>query len=436
MHTNLLLARHFLAFLWLLTVVQFAGAAERPMPRLALPKSAFVPSDIAVIVNDLDPLSVKIANYYQEKRRIPEQNMVHVRFKPGQKGMAPEAFQTLRQQVTTKASSQIQAFVLTWTSPFRVGCMSITTAFAAGFDPAFCAKGCKLTRVSPYFNSNSRAPGTDLDWRPTMALAGDNFEQVKALIDRGVASDGTEPAGTGYLLSTSNQARNVRAAFFPAILKGLGEQVTLELIESNKLEEKNDVLFYFTGLAKVPGIDSNHFLPGAIADHLTSAGGVLSGSRQMSSLRWLEAGATGSYGTVVEPCAFPQKFPHPGIVIRRYLSGESLIEAYWKSVAMPGQGIFIGEPLANPYGGYSVSLENDTTLVIRTRTLQANKRYRLLASESSIGPYQRVEMEIGVSKGVQTIRTAGPIRKYYRLIPLEKPPTTQIPQELYLETDK
>ena len=25
------------------------------------------------------------------------------------------------------------------------------------------------------------------------------------------------------------------------------------------------------------------------------------------------------------------------------------IEAYWKSVAWPGQGVFIGEPLARPY---------------------------------------------------------------------------------------
>jgi hypothetical protein len=71
----------------------------------------------------------------------------------------------------------------------------------------------------------------------------------------------------------------------------------------------------------------------------------------MSILRWLEAGATGSYGAVVEPCNFPGKFPSPGVAIRHYLRGESLIEAYWKSVAMPGQGIFVGEPLAAPYRG-------------------------------------------------------------------------------------
>jgi len=58
----------------------------------------------------------------------------------------------------------------------------------------------------------------------------------------------------------------------------------------------------------------------------------------MSSLRWLEAGATGSYGTVVEPCNHPGKFPNPALAIDHYLRGQTLIESYWKSVSMPGQG--------------------------------------------------------------------------------------------------
>jgi hypothetical protein len=39
---------------------------------------------------------------------------------------------------------------------------------------------------------------------------------------------------------------------------------------------------------------------------------------QMSSLRWLEAGATASYGTVSEPCNHWQKFPHPSVLLRHY----------------------------------------------------------------------------------------------------------------------
>jgi uncharacterized protein (TIGR03790 family) len=76
---------------------------------------------------------------------------------------------------------------------------------------------------------------------------------------------------------------------------------------------------------------------------------MLTDSSQMSALKWLEAGATGSYGTVVEPCNFPQKFSDPAILIGRYVNGDTLIEAYWKSVAWPGQGVFIGEPLAIPF---------------------------------------------------------------------------------------
>jgi uncharacterized protein (TIGR03790 family) len=91
------------------------------------------------------------------------------------------------------------------------------------------------------------------------------------------------------------------------------------------------------------------FLPGAVADHLTSNGGVLEGSAQMSALEWLRQGATGSYGTVSEPCAHPGKFPAPAVFLDHYLRGDTLLEAYWKSVAMPGQGLFIGEPLARPY---------------------------------------------------------------------------------------
>jgi hypothetical protein len=52
---------------------------------------------------------------------------------------------------------------------------------------------------------------------------------------------------------------------------------------------------------------------------------------------------------VVEPCNLLEKFPHPAVVMNRYLRGETLIEAYWKSVLMPGQGIFVGEPLAAPF---------------------------------------------------------------------------------------
>ena len=307
------------------------------------------PENLGVIVNDDDPASLRIADYYMEKRNIPAKNRLHVRFKPGEQIMRPEVFRRLRANVEAVTPKNVQAYVLTWMAPYRVGCMSMTTAFAAGFNEAFCVQGCKLTRKSPYFDSDSRRPYDDFGWRPTIMLAGETFADVQALIDRGIASDHTNPEGSGYLVSTTDRARNARARYYNGILLMQSDRFKFRLIQRNTLKYRSDVMFYFTGLAKVPDIASNQFLPGAIADHLTSAGGKLSGSGQMSSLRWLEAGATGSFGAVVEPCAFVQKFPRPDMVINRYLNGETLLESYWKSVEMPGQGVFIGEPLATPF---------------------------------------------------------------------------------------
>jgi uncharacterized protein (TIGR03790 family) len=109
---------------------------------------------------------------------------------------------------------------------------------------------------------------------------------------------------------------------------------------------------YFTGIATVEELAKILFLPGAAADHLTSSGGVLEEcTRQMSALEWLRQGATATYGTVSEPCNHPGIFPSPAVFLDHYLRGDTLLEAYWKSVAMPGQGLFIGEALAAPYRG-------------------------------------------------------------------------------------
>jgi uncharacterized protein (TIGR03790 family) len=317
---------------------------------VAMPARALERSQLAVVVNESDPLSVQIAEYYAARRGIVFSNVVRIGFPPGRAALTASEFSAIKAQVDEQTLPHVQAFALAWAAPYRVDCMSITAAFAFGFDPAFCAEGCKPTRLSPYFGSRVRLPYAQLGMRPAMALAATSFEQAKALINRGVESDGTFPSGTAYLLASSDRARGVRNgsyALVPALARG---GVRVRLVEGDALRDAKDVLFYFIGKARVEALETLAFLPGAIADHLTSAGGqLLEETGQMSALRWLDAGATGSYGTVVEPCNYPQKFPHPPLVVAGYLRGDTLIEAYWRSVAMPGQGIFIGEPLAAPF---------------------------------------------------------------------------------------
>src|SRR5664279_1534867 len=93
--------------------------------------------------------------------------------------------------------------------------MSITTAFALGFSTTYCMSGgCGATAPSNYYNSTSTRPYDDLHMRPTMSLAGTSFANVKALIDRGVNSDGKAPTGTAYMVTSKDSARSVRAGTF------------------------------------------------------------------------------------------------------------------------------------------------------------------------------------------------------------------------------
>jgi len=327
----------------LLYAVACWGALLAPAPAAALDAA-----HLGVVVNSADPYSVEVGEYYARRRAVPRANVVYVKLPVGQDEISRSEFEAARAQVIARMPRAVQALALAWTTPFRVDCLSVTSAFAFGFKSGFCAQGCAPTRASPYFDSKSDAPFLDLGVRPAMLLAARTVAEAKSLVDRGVAADATFPTGTAYLLSTSDRFRNTRAAGYGAAL-ALDAPVHVRRIDGDELRNRSDVLFYFTGAAWVSGLDTLRFLPGAIADHLTSAGGMLTSDNQMSVLRWLEAGATASYGAVIEPCNFPQKFPLPAVVIARYTRGETLIEAYWKSVAWPGQGVFVGEPLAAPW---------------------------------------------------------------------------------------
>jgi uncharacterized protein (TIGR03790 family) len=311
--------------------------------------AALTPAELGVVVNVDDPQSVAVAAYYAERRGIPAANIVRLGLGSPRKALSPAAFERARGELIVRMPVSVQALAITWTYPYRVGCMSLTTAFALGYGTRHCAEGCRPIAPNPYYDATSDRPFADLQVRPTMMLAAASVDDAKHLIDRGVRSDGSQPAGRAYLVMTSDRARSSRAPRFPAVRDALGARLPVVLAATDGIRGRDDVMFYFTGATHVPWLDTLRFLPGALADHLTSQGGRLEGTGQMSALRWLEAGATASYGTVVEPCNFPQKFPDPGIAMRHYLDGDTAVEAYWKSVVWPGQGLFIGEPLARPY---------------------------------------------------------------------------------------
>ena len=382
------------------------------IPTVELPQQGITSQNIGILVKNNDALSLRTALLYKQERNIPEAHIFYLDL-PNKANMSPKQFKTLYQTLTAQVGDDIQAFVATWKAPYRVGCMSITSALAFGYDQKWCQpkkKGCFPTPNSPYFNSNSSAPWTDLGMRPTMLLTGQNYETIHDLVQRGVQSDGTRPKGHAYLLQTKDRARSTRAGLFKRFATHYPSHPLLEIhfLDMRKqptdyISLKDEVMFYQTGLKHVPDIFTNHYLPGAIADHLTSAGGNgLSEKGQMKAFRWLEAGATGSYGTVVEPCNFVQKFPNPEILIPRYLQGETLIEAYWKSVLQPSEGLFIGEPLAKPYDLFKVH-RSKHALIITTNRLNPNTPYQILEWHKSKQQFKAVKANFSVIPRDKTV---------------------------------
>ena len=322
-----------------------AGAARAQN----VPSRGLSAAQLAVVVNDDEPNSVEIGEYYRKARAIPAANMVHVRIPHRPHKLDAAQFDELKAQIDARLGPDIQAVLMLWTAPYAVECNALTAAYTLGLDAGLCSKPCGPGKPSAYYNSPSARPWSEHQLRLSMLLPIESVDGAKALIDRGVLSGFATPTATAYFLNTSDAARSSRARFFPRSMSVPAKKLTIKTLQADSIEQVGDIMVYQTGLASVPKLNTLKFAPGALADHLTSFGGDLLGEGQMSSLRWLEAGATASYGSVSEPCNYWQKFPNPSVLLGQYLRGASAIEAYWKSVAWPAQGVFIGEPLAAPY---------------------------------------------------------------------------------------
>jgi uncharacterized protein (TIGR03790 family) len=310
--------------------------------------------ELGLVINVDDPYSVEVGAYYAQARGIPASRILKVKL-PLKSSLSASEFAVFSKQVGEFFGANVQGLALAWRAPYSVECNAITGALALGFDGKLCSRSCGESKHSTYFASPSSQPFKDHGLRPSMLLAANDVAGAKALIDRGVASDGTLGLRGAlpvhaHFVTTSDAVRSVRQVFFPpaGLLPRLGINVVLD--QTDALRDADRVLIYMTGRERVEGLDTVHFVPGALADHLTSFGGVLeSGYGQMTSLAWISAGATASYGTTSEPCSHFQKFPNPQALLLFYAQGSSALEAYWKSVAWPQQGLFIGEPLAAPF---------------------------------------------------------------------------------------
>ena len=89
-----------------------------------------------------------------------------------------------------------------------------------------------------------------------MMLAGHDEAAVRSLIDRGVAADSSFPRATPLLMSTSDRARNVRAAYFEQTAKELEGVFPIEVLAADTIAARGGCAVFLHGSRQRSGIET------------------------------------------------------------------------------------------------------------------------------------------------------------------------------------
>jgi len=338
------------------------------LPLLSAQQRVIVPATMGVIVNGNDPQSVELGKQYAKLRGIPAANIITLALPRVNYVARHLLVRELARLQNAPAYPGLAAYALAFDKPYRVDSnQSITSAFSQGIETMSWKGNCNVTPRNP---DAGAVAGASLQSRPSMLLYGGGaLEDSFALAKRGAQADMTDPQGTVFLVKTADKARSgPREASIDRASAELGSEVAISVVKAQTLEGRADVLGYQTGLAVLKDLDTLGFRPGAYADHLTSFGGAIADERHQTPITALiKAGATAAFGTVREPCNFPGKFPDPLRVLSNYLHGDSILEAYWKSIDMMTEGLLVGEPLARPFPVVDAKLEGAAVKLIANR---------------------------------------------------------------------
>lgn len=343
--------------------------------------------NVVVVVNQNSPDSLALGNYYCEKRSVAPQNVLCINWNGSKIAWTKSDFESVLRAplnamlATRQLTDQIDYVLLSMDIPYRVvltnastllnGANSTTSALHYGFKPDSCLAcpsglpSCNLPNgsASAYagsegiFRQTPPISSTSNSWL-VMMLTSSNLAQAKAVVDRGVASDFTFPTQTVFLAKSTDRLRNFRRLIFDDALLNVRLRGGPAILRTN-LESPNALapaMGYQNGV-QWTGLGTGLFAPGAMADNLTSFSGQIFEmpnlpNYHVTALAFLNAGATASYGTVLEPCAYYQKFPNAQNFFYE-ARGFSVAESYYMSVTNPYQGLLIGEPLAAPYASPS-----------------------------------------------------------------------------------
>jgi len=351
---------------------------------LLLPPSAFALGghELLVLANGNSEVSLRVARKYVELRRIPAENLVVLpvpaRLTESPRPVSHADFTRHIWEPAQKALAErgIADHVLAWaySTDFPVAVsihegMSIQgITFLRNKAPRIPADVNRGNYGSPLFTGPDRptamghfAQSLDMYRRwlgttmplPSMMLGytgklGNTEKEVIHALQMGKKADNTAPTGTVYFVTSSDIRSKCRQWQFWGAVKELTRLGVRARVTDDFPSGKEDVLGVMMGAANVKPRAAGSYLPGAMAEHLTSAAAVFTGSSQTKLTAWIRAGASASAGTVVEPRAIWTKFPSARFFVH-YASGCTMMESFCQSIRCPLQVLLVGDPLAAPW---------------------------------------------------------------------------------------
>lgn len=369
------------------------------------------PHNWLVVYDPGDPHGVAIARYYQEARGFPDRNLVAYSFPRRATGSPSLKHQitgtecwafigSLRATITARGlEGQIHGITLVGnapnsvktTTPDSIASISSALFFAPG-TTSQAQWEARTNDTSNIFRGiegppsvTAGPPATEI--RSDLDFAGEHYwlathlgftgiralraDEVFTLIDRSRGADGTAPKGTIYWPlngDVRSTTREPQAAYLEPEWISLGLDYHIYgqsygggaySVPQGKTGAPGSVPLSSRAVqGAICGVwvfelDSQPSLytPGAIAEQLTSFGGVMGGGLdwiQSECALWLRAGAAGTSGAVTEPTANAWKFPHARIH-SHYFNGATLAEAFLISLQQPWQTLVMGDGLTQPY---------------------------------------------------------------------------------------
>lgn len=377
---------------------------------LAVPcvSRALGPHEVLVLVNEKSPDSVQVAKEFVRLRKVPEINVAHLSLPDSvtksPADISPEEFTRLIWSPATRAMRErgIEDHILAWVYsvdfPIRVSTSPPISIQGLTFlrntlpdskdvhsgaysSPLFAGPGNPggQAHFPQTFDVYHKWLGEEMPL-PSMILGytgerGNTVKIVLKCLENGTASDNTFPKGTVYFVTNSDVRSTCRQWQYPVAqmeLRALGIE---SVISKEFPSTRKDIIGLMMGAVSVNPEQDNHYLPGCMAEHLTSAAAVFHSANQTKLSAWIEAGATASAGTVTEPFSNWAKFPNARFFVH-YASGCCIAESFFQSIKCPLQILIVGDPLAQPWAPKSQvilhGLEKETlsgTVIVRAEVM-------------------------------------------------------------------